>query len=265
MTTAAGPVAAGSSPPSGQTSTETERDTPRNGTRLITAAIRCLSLIDVFAAARGPLSISDLAQKTGDRKGTIHQRVTTLVASGWVEQLPDSRYRLTLRSVLIGGATLEQADLGSRVLPVLKALAAETGETATLSALYGGGAIVIQEARTEKPLRLDVHVGTTLPLATSAAGQALAAFGSPAEIEHAAAVGADLPAADVVQDIRERGYAIQEDGYITGISAVAVVVTSTRLGSVALAVTSPSSRFHVADYLSPILQARSQIERLLAE
>ncbi|MFJ4172383.1 IclR family transcriptional regulator [Paenarthrobacter sp. NPDC089714] len=233
------------------------------GGRILSSATRCLELVDWFAGAEGPLSIGDLAELTGDRKGTIHQRVQTLLASGWVEQLPDARYRLTLRSVVIGAAVLEQADLGSRAVPVLKELSAATGETSTLSAFQGEGALVIQEVRTDKPLRLQVRVGTALPLDLSAAGQALATFATRDELAHAQGQGAKLPQAERISQARARGYALQEDGFIEGISSVAMVATPTLLGSVALAVTAPSTRFDLESYLEPLREACTRISALL--
>ncbi|MFJ4172386.1 IclR family transcriptional regulator [Paenarthrobacter sp. NPDC089714] len=234
------------------------------GGRILSSATRCLELVDRFAGADGPLSIGDLAELTGDRKGTIHQRVQTLLASGWVEQLPDSRYRLTLRSVLIGAAVLEQADLGSRAVPILKELSAATGETSTLSAFQGGGALVIQEVRTDKPLRLKVRVGTALPLDLSAAGQALATFATRDEIAHAVASGAKMPGYEVTAETRVRRYALQADAFLEGISSVAMVATPTLLGSVALAVTAPSTRFDLESYQEPLKEACTKISALLA-
>jgi IclR family acetate operon transcriptional repressor len=233
------------------------------GSRLLGSVLRCLALIDDFAAAPGALSIGDLAELTGEKKSTIHQRVQTLVAAGWVEQMPDSRYRLTVRSVIIGAAVLEQADLGSRVLPALQELAGETQETSTLNVLHGPDAIVIQEARTDQLVRVDVHVGTHLPLDISASGRALASLASREEVDQAIAAGAKMPSDEILETVRAQGFATQQDEFLPQMSSIAIVVP-TPLKSVAVTVTAPTHRFEAERYLEALEHARARISRLFS-
>src|ERR1700722_6425482 len=91
--------------------------------RLLGSAMKCLALLDVLAAEPGPAGVSELARLTKTPRGTTYQQLQTLVAAGWAEPVGEGKYRLTLRALVVGSAVLEQADLGSRVLPTLASIA----------------------------------------------------------------------------------------------------------------------------------------------
>src|SRR5437763_17151168 len=103
--------------------------------RVLGSALKCLALLEALAVESGPVGVSELARRTDTARGTTYQRLQTLVAAGWVEAVGAGKYRLTMRALIVGNAVLEQADLGSRILPTLTALAARTGETSSLAVL----------------------------------------------------------------------------------------------------------------------------------
>jgi DNA-binding IclR family transcriptional regulator len=234
-----------------------------NGQRLLGSALKCLALIEDLAAAPGPLGVTDIARRTDSRRGTVHQQLRTLIAAGWVEQLQDSRYRLTLRAVSIGTAVLEQADLGSRVLPTLTTLAAETGETASIAVLDGGTAMLLQRVAADRALRADIKPGTRMPLALSASGRVLVAFASEHELHEVREAGVELPPEPVLVAARREGYAFQDEEYLEGMSSMAVPITATKLGTVALAITTPAGRFNLKKLLPKLVAAETELSQLL--
>src|ERR1700693_5738282 len=77
---------------------------------------------------------SELARRTGINASTVSRLLATLAARGLVRHVEETgRYRLGPRLVQLGGAALAGLDLRELARPVLTSLAAETGETATLS------------------------------------------------------------------------------------------------------------------------------------
>ena len=229
--------------------------------RVLSSALACLSLIDTLADSNEPMSVSEIASIMRSAKSSTHQRLQTLIAANWVEQLPDSRYRLTLRPVHLAGMVLKQADLGARVLPAMRALSDETRETVTLYALDGPGPLVIQEVPTDQALKVDVHVGTRMPLDRSAAGRALAAWATREEIEQVVNAGGVLPSEDTISATRHHGYALQEGQMFAGMSSIAVAVSPTAFGSIALAITAPSSRFSLEDLVPPLQKTQQLIRK----
>jgi DNA-binding IclR family transcriptional regulator len=231
--------------------------------RVLSSALKCLALIDALASESGAARLSDLARRTGARRGTVHQQLRTLIAAGWVEADEDGRYRLTLRAVSIATAVLEQANLGSRILPTLTALAARTGETASVAVLDGDAAMIVQRVAADRALKVDIKPGTRMPLADSASGRVLVAFCEPAELERTRKTGVPLPKASTVERAAKHGYAAQHDEYLPGMSSIAVPIPPTRLGSAALAITAPTARYDEQAALRELRDASLEIVALL--
>jgi len=231
--------------------------------RLLGSATRCLALLDALAAAPGPAGVSELARRTGTARGTTHQRLQTLVAAGWAEPVGDGKYRLTLRALVVGQAVLEQADLGSRILPTLTSIAARTGETSSLAVLDQASAMIIQRVASDRELKADIKAGTRMPLDTSASGRVLVAFSSDGEIDAARRSGVPMPAPEIIHEARRRGFASQHDEYFPGMCSIAVPIHSTKLGLIALAITAPSARYEQAAALHALEAGAKEITLLL--
>jgi DNA-binding IclR family transcriptional regulator len=197
-------------------------------------------------------------------RATVHQQLSTLVHAGWVEQVDDGRYRLTLRATRIGHRALEQANLGSRIQSVLEALAADTGEAVSLAVLDESDTLIVQRVESEHVLRADLHVGTRMPLATSASGRVLVAFSSPDRVASLRAAGVQLPPDAVLAEIRENGYAVSVSEFIEGIFAVAAPIFDGAGGLLAaLSAAGPSSRFDPHAAVEPVVRAACEINRVL--
>jgi DNA-binding IclR family transcriptional regulator len=231
--------------------------------RLLGSATKCLSLLDELAVRPGACKLSELARELGMRRGTLHQQLQTLVAAGWVEEDDHGRYRLTLHALSIGTAVLEQANLGSRILPTLTTLAARSGETASIAVFDRDAAMIVQRVATDRELKVDIKPGTRMPLANSASGRILLAFGNEIERARARAAGVEFPDQGVMDAAREQGYAAQLDEWLEGMSSIAVPIPPTHLGSGALAITAPSSRFDKERALAELRRGASEIEGLL--
>jgi DNA-binding IclR family transcriptional regulator len=231
--------------------------------RLLGSALKCLGIIEELAAVREPVGVADLAKRLEARRGTLHQQLRTLVAAGWAEQLEDARYRLTLRAVSIGAAVLEQADFGSRVLPTLTALAAGTGETASIAVLDRGTARILQRVAADRVLTVDIKPGTGMPLTVSASGRVLVAFAADHELATLTALGTPIPDTAILDAARRDGYAEQLDEYVPGMSSMAVPLSGTKLGTAALAMTAPTERFDFKRLLAALGDAQAELAQIL--
>jgi DNA-binding IclR family transcriptional regulator len=231
--------------------------------RLLGSAMKCLALLDALATEQGPAGVSELARRTDTARGTTYQRLQTLVAAGWVEPVGEGKYRLTLRALIVGNAVLEQADLGSRILPTLTALAGRTGETSSLAVLDRDAAMIIQRVASDRALKADIKTGTRMPLETSASGRVLVAFCGDEAVDEARRSGATLPSQEIVDHARLHGFASQHDEYFRGMSSIAVPIQSTKLGVIALAITAPSTRYDQTAALQALEAGAIEIELLL--
>src|SRR4051794_41366465 len=88
-----------------------------NGTRTLSSATRALALLEALAEHRRPVRPPVLARQLGWGRATLHQHLTTFCIAGWLEQLPDGSYRLTLRASRLGPAPPERASIRGPALP----------------------------------------------------------------------------------------------------------------------------------------------------
>ena len=231
--------------------------------RILTSSLKTLALLDELAVERGAVGVSDLARRIGGRRGTVYQQLQTLVVAGWVEEDEHARYRLTLRALSIGTAVLEQANLGSRILPTLTTLAARTGETASIAVLDREAAMIVQRVAADRELKAEIKPGTRMPLAESASGRILIAYCEPGERERARVEGGSMPTEAVVESALRLGYAAQRDEWVQGMSSIAIPIPRTHLGASALAITAPTARFDQDEALQELERAAQEITELL--
>ena len=117
--------------------------------RHVAAVERALTVLDTLAEGE-ELGTNELARRTRINASTVSRLLATLAARGFVEHVPETgRYRLGLRLLQLGNAVLSRLDLRRVARPQLEALAAETGETATLSAPGGRDAITVDFVQSE--------------------------------------------------------------------------------------------------------------------
>ncbi len=143
-----------------------------------------------------------------------------------------------MRTLLeLGLAALGQTNVRERAHPHLRALAQETGETATLSLLVGDHRVYADQVESSHPVRQLIQIGATAPLHFGASGKAMLAFlpqGTAAAILHKVAdhtaTRADGKPLDLraleqsLEAIRRLGYATSQSERILGAASAAAPV-----------------------------------------
>ena len=104
----------------------------------MSTVVKALQLLDLFSRSRPQIGLSDLARLAGLNKATCFRLVSDLCAAGLVEQMASGRdYRLGPAVLRLAALREAHVPLREAALPVLQALAAQTGETAHLSLMVG--------------------------------------------------------------------------------------------------------------------------------
>ena len=161
---------------------------------------RALDVLEALAAAGGTASLGDLAAACGLPAPTLHRLAGTLADRGYLRQLPDRRYSLGSRLVPLGADA--HALLGARALPVLRALAELTGESANLAVLTQGLAEYVAQAPGRHTMRIFTEVGNRVELHCTGVGKALLAAVPPAQASQL--IGAAPLAAQTAGTITDR-------------------------------------------------------------
>ena len=218
--------------------------------RHVAAVERALTVLDTLAEGE-ELGTNELARRTRINASTVSRLLATLASGGFVEHVPETgRYRLGLRLLQLGNAVLGRLDLRRVARPQLEALAAETGETATLSAPGGRDAITVDFVQSEASVQSVARVGRPSIAHATATGKVLLAFGAvelpkpsfevftPRTITDSRALEREI------QRVRKRGYAEAVGEREEELNAIAAPVFEAR-GSLAaiLGLQGPASRF----------------------
>jgi DNA-binding IclR family transcriptional regulator len=121
--------------------------------------------------------VSELSDRLGLAKGTVHGLLRTLQAHGLVEQHPDSdKYQLGPQLLQLSNRYLDLSELRSRSLAYSEALATRSDEAVRVCAFHGDGMLVVHHVfRADTSLQI-LEVGSLLPLHATALGKAVLAF-----------------------------------------------------------------------------------------
>lgn len=206
--------------------------------RSVQSVDRALDLLEALVAADGEVAITALATRTGLHVSTVHRLLATLLRRGYVRQNPEtSRYYAGAKLATLSEGRSRFGELRLRARPLLRSLTEATRETANLVVLDDLQAVYIETMPSPQVVRLFTVVGNRTPLHATGAGKALLA-NLPAARRDALLERLDLrgyTARTIVDraalrraldDVREKGYALDDEEYDEGVRCVAVAVVT---------------------------------------
>ena len=86
------------------------------------AELRALSIVAALESADQPMTLAELAVRTGFYKSTILRLLGSLIATGYVTRLPDGGYDLGPTAFRLGMAFTRKNAIGHHVVPALSEL-----------------------------------------------------------------------------------------------------------------------------------------------
>jgi len=151
-------------------------------TDVIGAVANALELLQLFS--EGPsIRVGAASKRLGLSRSTVHRLLTTLIAYGYIVHDDSARdYRPGPVLASIGFAAVKSSALRTVGQAALAKLALRTGETVQLSVLRGDEILCIDSIESTRTVRTGSRLGWTLPAHATAAGRALLAELSDAEV-----------------------------------------------------------------------------------
>src|SRR5438445_724821 len=130
-----------------------------------------------LAAGSGRLGVSELSDRLGLAKGTVHGLLRTLHDHGLVEQDADSdKYQLGPQLLQLSNRYFDLNELRARSLAWSELLATRAGEAVRVGVPHGNGVLVVHHVfRPDTSLQI-LEVGAMLPMHATALGQAVLAY-----------------------------------------------------------------------------------------
>jgi IclR family acetate operon transcriptional repressor len=216
------------------------------------AALRAVRLLKLFTIERSEMGLAEISKLSGLNKTTTHRLLRALQSEGLIDRSSlTARYSLGAGLMALGVQALASSDLRRRVRPLLRSLANETGETATLEVPIENSMLILDEVTGRHVVSAAGIVGTRWPLHATSTGKAVLAFDDnwyerlvdPLKpLTRNTLVSKESFRPELIE-IRRRGYAVTVDELEIGFTAVATVIRGA-LGDVqgALSIGGPTHR-----------------------
>ena len=143
---------------------------------MIQSVERAALILKALTTDSGRLGVTELADRLGLAKGTVHGLLRTLEAHELVEQDTETgKYRLGVAALQLGNAFLENNELRGRSLLWADSLASRTQEAVRVGVLNGRDVLIVHHVfRPDNSVQI-LEVGAAIPWHACALGKAIVA------------------------------------------------------------------------------------------
>jgi len=144
--------------------------------KFITALARGLEVLRAFTPNEGLLGNREIAERTGLPKPTVSRLTYTLTKLGYlmhVERL--GKYQLAPGALAIGYSTLANMRIREIARPFMQELADYAGASVAIGTRDRLSVVYVEHCHSKATVLLRLHLGSRIPIATTAIGRALLA------------------------------------------------------------------------------------------
>ncbi|WMT91050.1 IclR family transcriptional regulator C-terminal domain-containing protein [Pelagibacterium sp. H642] len=206
----------------------------RSGT--VQAVDRAMAILEVLGDDEEGCRLTDIARRTGLSVSTVHRLLTTLEQRRFVQfDRTDGMWHVGRGAFAVGSAFTRQRNFVAPALPILRRLRNQTRETANLGVVDDGEVVVLTQVESREIMRAITRVGGRAPMVNSGMGKAILASYADADIDALInrqglrkATGKSITSTAILRDeiaaIREKGFAFDDEEFVTGLRCVASVV-----------------------------------------
>lgn len=229
-----------------------------------------LAVLRAFDAGGKGMTMADLARKLNYTRATTRRLVRTLETLGYVTA-DNTRYTLTPQTLKLSLGFLQSRSIGQLIGPVLREESLVLGEPISLALLSANELVYVVHAPTSAKIETQGYtIGSSLPLATTAMGQATLAFRTVTD--DTPSLLPDLPAPDrqalehTLAAVRAQGFAHSSNADEKGFCAIAVpafgLKTEDAVG--ALGIVYPDGQYDTDHLLGVIVPNLKKCARYIA-
>lgn len=203
---------------------------------MVKSVSRALDIITLVSLKKGGLGVTEIARQIDINKSSVHRILSTLVQYGYVEQDEEtSRYKIGYKFLEISSKLLDSIDIRSEAHPYLQQLENETNEVIHLAVYDQGEVVYIETMDGNETLRMHSKVGKRAPVHCTSVGKAILAYlPSDVVLDVLERKGMIVHTSQTItnkeqfmkelQQVRERGYALDLEENENGITCIAVPI-----------------------------------------
>lgn len=220
--------------------------------------LRTLLILEVVSTSPMPLTATEINDRIGLPKQTVHRLCTTLEQEGFLLRAADGKRLQPSRRLMEIGVGLTQASrFHTARHQILESVAAQVRETVNYVVPQETGMHYLDRVETHWPFRIQLPVGSNVPFHCTASGKTFMA--SLSGSERRGFVGAlklerhtshtlteETVLLDELKEIGKQGYALDNEEFMEGMLALAVPIQDPKGRYVAsLAFHGPAQRLSV--------------------
>lgn len=244
----------------------------------IQALDRALDVLEALAT-RGGTTLSELSVHLDQAPATMHRVLAALERRRYVESgIERQEWFVGPEAFRLGSAFLRRTNVVETCRPVMRDLMMRTGETSNLGIERDGDVLFVSQVETHESIRAFFPPGTRAPLHASGIGKALLGAFDDARLEafiKAATlvrftdktIAGAAQLREAVHQIRERGYALDDEERTLGMRCVAAPIRNGYGEVVAgISVSGPTSRMsdtNVREMGRLVVEAAAEASRKL--
>jgi len=245
--------------------------------RTVQSIDRAFDILEVLAVEKNGLGVTEIGNRVGLHKSTVHRLLTAMAEKGYIEKNEDTgMYRLGLKFVELCSLYLNSVELKTEAQPYLRQLAALTTQPVHLATLVDGEAVYIDKVESYNSIRMYSAIGRRVPVHCSAVGKALLSGKDENEIRQileSRELKAFTPntITDVEKILREvhevklRGWAEDDEEHEEGIRCIAAPIYDYRRQVIAAISTSGNksiiSKEKTEEFVQYVIKAACDISR----
>jgi IclR family transcriptional regulator, pca regulon regulatory protein len=253
-------------------------DSQKNTVQSLAKGFRVL---EAFTAQEPELTMAEVARRAEMDNATAFRLLNTLVETGYVHRVPDTRkFRLGLKVLDLGFNAIARSDLRTHARPVLRSLVGEINEAASIGVLDGADVIYVERIQAGLArLGVDIRIGNRVPAYSTAIGHAILAWLSqPTQIsilqsqprkQLTATTPTDLNELLArLEQVKARGYAVSDQETVSGLYVLAAPIFDTDGVPLAgLSIAAPAFQTNLRDFEAAgaraVVQAAQALSRAL--
>nr|WP_312577838.1 IclR family transcriptional regulator [Sedimentibacter sp.] len=202
---------------------------------MVQSVDRAISILKCFSEGRRELKLSEIADELGLNKSTVHGIINTLKHHGLIDQDEKTqKYRLGIYLIGLGELVVRSIDDRAIGYPIIEEMCRKLKETIHVGVLDCTDIVYIDKKECDNSIKISTKIGSRHPAYCTADGKVMLAY---LDLNKQMRIIPDsIPKftpntitdkSDIIKElakIKEKGYAIDNEEYETGLVCVAAPV-----------------------------------------
>lgn len=218
---------------------------------------RATAILECFNEEKRELKLSEISEKLGLNKSTVHGIITTLKYHGFISQNEETqKYRLGIRFIEFGDLVINSLNIRNAALSVIDDVCEKIEETIHVAMLDGLDVVWIEKKECTKSIKTSTKIGARLPAYTTADGKVILCYLDKDKIK--AYLPKKIPQYTKntitnkteffkrLDEIKEKGYTIDNEEFVEGIKCVAAPIFDHE-GNVRFSLSTTGPAFRMTD------------------